>query len=64
MTFDDLSHLCASYVVLCPLILLMRFKVYKLVIIAYIVCVWSFVEFGGQTSKNVHDVRMMFLDMT
>ena len=30
----------------------------------YIGSVPSFVEFGGQTSKNVHDFRKMCLEMT
>ena len=30
----------------------------------YIGSVSGFVKFGGQISKNVHDVRKMFLEMT
>ena len=30
----------------------------------YIGCVSSFLKFGGQTFKNVHDVRKVFLEIT
>ena len=37
------------------------YKVHKLVIVIYIGGVSSFVEFEGQTSKNIHDVRNVCL---
>ena len=33
-------------------------------LLVYIVSVSSFVKLGGQTSKDVHDIRMMCLEMT
>ena len=42
----------------------LSFKVLKLFIIVHIGSRSSFVKFGGQTSKNVHDVRNACLKMT
>ena len=35
-----------------------------MIIIAYIGSVSCFVDFGGQTFKNVHDVRKVFFEVT
>ena len=39
------------------------YKVIKWVTMMYIVSVSSFVKFGRETSKNVHDIRKFFLEM-